>query len=68
MSTQLVGEIVFEMVKEVKGFKNSKKRMYNCKVLGTMTQMQSDMEERFGAVNEMICTSNTSWTGSYDRL
>lgn len=45
-----------------------KVRMYNCKVLGTMTQMMSDMEERYGAQHQMLRTVNTSWSGYYDRL
>ena len=68
MATQTIEEIVYEMLREVKGFKESKLRTLNCKILGTMTQNMSEMEERFGAEHEMLCTSNTSWTGSYDRL
>lgn len=49
LAVQLVEELVFEMTKEVTGFRKSKSRMLNCKVLGTMTQMVSDMEDRYGA-------------------
>ena len=49
LAVQLVEELVFEMTKEVTGFRQSKSRMLKCKVLGTMTQMVSDMEDRYGA-------------------
>ena len=64
----MVEEIVYEMTKEVTGFRANKSRMLKCKVLGTMTQMVSDMEDRYGAQHEMLRTLNTTWSGYYDRL
>ena len=68
MATQIMEEQVFEMTKEVNGLRQSKSRMLTCKLLGTMTQMMSDMEDRYGAQHEMLTTQNTSWSGNHDRL
>ena len=60
-ATQVVEDLVYEMTKEVTGFINKKQRIRKCKVLGTMTQMVSDMEDRFNAQHEMLKTLNTTY-------
>jgi len=67
-ASTFIEEILIYMVSEIDSTIQSKKRMMNNKVLGTMNQMMSDMEDRYGAEHGILCAQKSTWTGSFDRL